>query len=220
MSDTKDAIGAAKAQNQRLAASCMVRKEALAADIATLDRQKASAAELARSSDPKTSMEATAILRTIEERLTEKQSELASADHDLKQALGEVRELEKLGGRAVAIDARVIAASALPGDPFVRSPEERALDNARSHIASLEAQTRLEHDMGVTEATTAAPLMTEAEARAKLEEMRAKLRSSSKASEATPSDTNSSGPNPSGTKPSDAKPSDTKPSDTRPKKTL
>jgi hypothetical protein len=186
MSDAKDAVRTAKTQNQRLAASCMVRKEALAAELAILEKQKASAAQLLGSSDPRTSAEASAILRSIEQRMAEKQAELASVDRQLEEALEEVRQLEKLAGRAAAVDAQGIAASALGGDPIIRSPEELALDNARSHIANLNAQTRI--DSRGAEVKASSPLMTEAEARAKLQEMRAKLASGSKPTVAKPLD--------------------------------
>lgn len=214
MTDAKDAVRAAKAQNQRLAASCLVRKESLAADLANLEKQKASAAALATSSDPETRREASDILRIVEQRIVDKQSELATADTDLEQALGELRELDKLAGKAAAADAAAIAASALGGDPILRSPEEIALDNARGHIARLEAQTRMAPVATEIDSKGRPSTMTEAEARAKLDEMRAKLASSGSSTSKGPA-TKSLDP-----KPPEPESSASKPSSPRPKKTL
>ncbi len=195
MSDPNDAVRAAKAQNQKFAASCALRKEALAAEVVVLERQRASALELARTADPGLSVEAAEILRTIDERLAGKRTEMQAADADLKQALAEVRELDRLAGTAAVASARAIAASIVPSDPILRSPDQLALDAARSSIDQLDAQARLNAELAPQPTAVSAPgtavsapgtatsapgVMDEAEARAKLAEMRAKLDPSAK----------------------------------------
>src|SRR5688500_9232385 len=120
MGDNTDAVAQALALARRLAASRLIRKEELEAELNRLrgERPTLPAGELADA---------------VDARIAALGGELAAADHDLKAALREVDELRKLGRQAKEIDAGVPAAlaSAASGDPVLRSAEENALDNAR-----------------------------------------------------------------------------------------
>jgi hypothetical protein len=152
MSDPDDAVAAALAANRRLAASRLVRKQEIEAELARL-RDARSEAGAAR-------METLSL-------------ELATVTAEYEGAVAEMDALRKL--------ARTAAAPAIglaERDPIVRSAEEIALDNARAHIADLVAQAELgEADakaIDPTEVASTPPADADAEARAAFEELRAK----------------------------------------------
>src|SRR4051812_16272241 len=98
MSDVRDAVSEALALNQRLAATLLVQKQELEAELAG-----APAAERAQ-----------AIA-----------DELARVDAGYRAALAEVAELRKLGARADHDQARAVVAAALDPDPVLPTDEER-----------------------------------------------------------------------------------------------
>lgn len=126
-----DAVAEAITRNRQLAARCLVRVQDAEAELAKL---KAAGADDAR-------IEATS-------------SELAAARYDYNAALAELKELERLAGKAQSLEAQSIAA-AIAGDPVVRSAEQLALDHAREHIADLDAQVRLGSELGNAAASPA-----------------------------------------------------------------
>jgi hypothetical protein len=172
MSDAKDAVRGAKGANARLAAACLARVEELSPQVAALERQRAEAAALV---DAGVGAEAEKILADVDARLAQKRIELGAAREDLRAAKAELGDLDRLATRAAGADAQAIAAEVLGGDPLIRSAEEIALDNARGHIADLDAQIRLGDELAPTPAAPAPAVakMDEDEARRRFEELRA-----------------------------------------------
>jgi hypothetical protein len=152
VSDAKDAVAEALALNRRLAASLLVRKQELEAELAagpTGGRAEALAAEL------------------------------ASVDADHRTAMAEIAELRRLGGRVAEEEARAPVDAADPMDLALEGHEQRALDAVRAHIAELEAQAGLTESPGQA-APDEKPLTGEEadeQARAEFEALRAKRRS-------------------------------------------
>jgi hypothetical protein len=149
MSDARDAVAEALALNKRLAASLLVQKQELEAELANVrseGRAEAITAELAR------------------------------VDAAYRSALAELAELRKLGGQAVANEARAVVAGGLPGDPVLQTHEERALDAARAHLAELEVQAGLSDAPDEAAPAAAAPTREQADAQAReeFEALRAK----------------------------------------------
>src|SRR5437660_4330287 len=81
MSDAKDAVDEAKRRNRQLAARCLVRVQDVEAQIARSGSSEAL------------------------------DTELAAAKYDYNAALAELKELDRLGAKAEALEARTIAAS-------------------------------------------------------------------------------------------------------------
>src|SRR5262245_36054132 len=125
MSDATDAVAEAMARTRRLAASRTVRKEEIQAELAKRKEQRASLADL-------DGAEAEALRGELDARIAALASELAVADGELRAAMTEIAELEKLAGQARVAGARAVVAAAADADPVLRSPEETALDNARA----------------------------------------------------------------------------------------
>jgi hypothetical protein len=103
--------------------------------------------------------------------------ELAAVEAQLKAALAELAQLQKLGKDLPAAEARALVQAAAESDPLIRTPEERALDNARAHLAELEGGLRLSEELADRPAAPRPPTPAEAEAdaRIELERLRAKL---------------------------------------------
>ena len=174
MSDAKDAVKSAKGANARLAASCLARRDELAAAVAGLEKQRAEADALVQAG---IGAEAEAILRTVEERLAKKRIELEAAKYDLKQAVGELGTLDRMAGKAASVDAQAAAAAVLDRDPLIQSPEERALENVRGHIADTDAHVRLNAELASEPAlSSAAPVDAPAGASSKIDEAEARAR--------------------------------------------
>ena len=116
MSDARDAVAEALALNRRLAATLLVKKQELEAQLAA---------------GPST------------ERAAVVAAELADVEAQYRSALAEINELRKLGDQALVNETRAVAADALPGNPVATSYEDRALAAAREHILELDAQAGL-----------------------------------------------------------------------------
>src|SRR6266571_137251 len=129
MSDAIDAVAEALARNKKLAASHLVRKEELDAEIARLRGQRGL-------------VEDAALAQEVDARLAAAGAEVDQAEQGYRSALAEIEALKKLAGGARAAAARAVVASAVSPDPVLRSDEDTALDNARAHIADLGAQAR------------------------------------------------------------------------------
>jgi len=136
MIDARDDLAEAVARTKRLAASRVIRKEELEAELARWKGERARLAALGEGP------EAQALLGELSARIETVARELAVTEGELRDALAELAELHELAGSARADAARAVVASAT-GDPVLRSPEEIALENARAHLAELEAQARL-----------------------------------------------------------------------------
>ena len=156
MSDARDAVSEALALNQRLAATLLVQKQELEAELATAPGEERAAA------------------------LT---GELERVDASYRAALAEIAELRRLGAGAGADEARAVVAAALNRDPVLQTDEERALAGAREHLSELEAQLRLGDESAGAADESEAPAsppskktreQADAEARAEFEALRAR----------------------------------------------
>lgn len=150
MSDARDAVAEALAVNRRLAATLLVKKQELEAELAA---------------GPPTDRAALAA------------AELADVDGEYRNALAEIAELRKLGEQARGNAARTAVAEALARDPVATTDEERALAAARQYILELDAQASLGAGPAEQPApATAAKSREEAdrEARAEFEALRAR----------------------------------------------
>jgi hypothetical protein len=150
MSDARDAVAEALALNRRLAATLLVRKQELEAELAA---------------GPPTDRAALAA------------AELADVDGEYRSALAEIAQLRVLGEQARGDAARVAVAGAPAGDPVSATDEERALAAARAYILELDAQASLGAGPAEQPApATAAKRHEEAdrEARAEFEALRAR----------------------------------------------
>ena len=149
MSDARDAVAEALVLNRKLAASLLVKKQELEAELAA--GPAAARAELLA-------------------------SELADVESGYRDALAEMAELRRLGEQARANVARAVVADSLASDPVLTSHEDRALAAAREHIRELEALASL-GDQPAERAAPAARKSreeTEQEARAEFEALRAR----------------------------------------------
>ena len=150
MSDARDAVAEALALNRRLAATLLVKKQELEAELAA---------------GPPTDRAAVAA------------AELADVDAEYRNALAEIAELRVLGDQARGNAARAEVAEALASDPVATTHEERALTAAREYILELDAQASLGAGPAEQPApATAAKSREEAdrEARAEFEALRAR----------------------------------------------
>ena len=149
MSDARDAVAEALALNRRLAATLLVKKQELEAQLAA---------------GPST------------ERAAVVAAELADVEAQYRSALAEINALRKLGDQALVNEARAVAADALPGDPVATSYEDRALAAAREHILELDAQAGLgaEAERPAPPAAPKSREEAEREARAEFEALRAR----------------------------------------------
>jgi len=148
VTDARDAVAEALALNRRLAATLLVKKQELEAELAA---------------GPPT------------DRAALLAAELADVDGEYRNALAEIAELRKLGDQALVNEARAAAGEALPGDPMATTHVERALAAAREHILELDAQASLGAEPAEQSApATAAKSREEAdrEARAEFEALR------------------------------------------------
>jgi hypothetical protein len=160
MSDATDAVAEALARNRHLAATHLVRKQDLEAELEKL-----------RASEP-----------VDETRVGALTTELLAATQNYKDAMAELAALDKLGAKARQVDARVIAASVLSPDPLIRSAEQIALDNVRERASSMDAMDRLNQELGEKPAApkpAAKPTREEADAaaRSEFEALRARSQS-------------------------------------------
>lgn len=159
MGDADDAVAAAVAANRKVAASRLVRKDELDAELAKLraDRARVDAAAPGPEGEP--------LRQEIDARIAAATGELATVAAEYQAALAEMEELKKLAWRSKA--PTMPAAS----DPVVRTPEEIALDNVRGHVADLEAQARVDEELAGTRApATPAPALAPATAPARSRE--------------------------------------------------
>ncbi len=174
MSDADDAVTRAGALNRQLAGRHLARKEELEATLADL------AAKRAQMDGMPELPEVTQLRAELDARSASVTGELAEVDAELHAALAEVGELKRLHETEAT---RTVAVLTAEDDPLIRSPEQVALDNAREHINSLDAQARLGDELAGVSTAAPSPTATpsredkDAEARAKFEEMRAKLTS-------------------------------------------
>ena len=130
MGDATEAVAEAITRNRQLAARHLVHVQDVEAELAKLAPD-----------DPQREALAT---------------ELAAAKSDYQAALAELKELDRLRGKAQTLEARGIVAS-IEGDPVLRTPEQIALDNVREHAANLDAQVRLGEELGESPPAPAAP---------------------------------------------------------------
>ena len=142
MTDTNDKVAEARARTQKLAAGRLVRRQELEAELAGRKRERAELETLGPSN------EALALARDLDARIQDVAAELATVEGELQGAQRELANLRKLGGQAEVARTRELARSVTDPDPILRSPEEQALDNVRSHVADLEAQLRTTKELG------------------------------------------------------------------------
>ena len=152
MSDARDAVALAVERTQRLAASRLVRKEEISAELEKRRRDRAGLDALPESD------EVTSLKKELDARIAALTTELAAVDADLTAARAELGKLKKLGADASLAEARAAVASATAErDPLIRTPEEIALDNVREHIADLDAQARINKELAEAVTEPAAP---------------------------------------------------------------
>jgi hypothetical protein len=118
MSSARDAVAEAIAQNRRLAASRLVRRDEIDAALAA---------------------------ETDEARRAALAAERVTVEAELAATLKEINELLRMARQAPA--AAVSAAAAAEEDPLTPSAEMAALDNVRAHIRSLEAQVKVNEEL-------------------------------------------------------------------------
>ena len=145
MSDADDAVSEALGKNRQLAAARLVRKEELVAELTQrrADRARLEAEAASAGGGPEALLTGIATLRAeVDARISALSEELALVDGQLQGARTEMKELRRLGDRAAV-------AAALPGTPdeFIKTDEEIALENARSHISGLDVQVRVNDEL-------------------------------------------------------------------------
>src|SRR5687767_6132621 len=107
-----DEIDEARIKIKKLAASMLVRKEKLEAEVARVEK------DLARAeNDPELSAELAGLLEA-------KNEELAIAESDYSGALKEMEELKKLDRDFEVEKDRAVVRGGLSSDPFLKSPAE------------------------------------------------------------------------------------------------
>jgi hypothetical protein len=122
MSDATDAVAQAVSRLKHLAATRLVEKEDLESRIAGLPPD-----------DPQ--------LPTLA-------ADLAVADREYRAAMAEIAELKKLARTAEHAAARRVVTGTDDTDPFIRADEDLALDNVRAHLRDLEAQVKINDELG------------------------------------------------------------------------
>lgn len=145
MSDADDAVSEALGKNRQLAVARLVRKEELQAELAKrrADQARLEAEAASAAGGPEALLTGIATLRAeVDARITALTEELALVDSQLQGARTEMKELRRMGDRAAV-------AAALPGAPdeLIKSDEEIALENARSHISGLDVQVRVNDEL-------------------------------------------------------------------------
>jgi hypothetical protein len=135
MSDAADAVKEAITLNKRLAARHLVHAEDLAAQLDMLKRDRADA-----DGDPQ-------LAAAFDAKIADVNTQFLAAKYDYDVAMRELAALDSLGGKALAVDAKTIAAS-IHGDPLLRSADQIALDNVRERAADLDAQQKLAEELG------------------------------------------------------------------------
>jgi len=146
MSDASDAVALAVARTQRLAASKLVRKEEISAELEKRRRDRTGLDALPESD------EVTSLKKDLDARIAALTTELAAVDADLAAARAELAKLKKLGADASmssggAAARAAVAAATAERDPLIRTSEEIALDNVREHIADLDAEARINKEL-------------------------------------------------------------------------
>jgi len=152
MSDASDAVALAVARTQKLAASRLVRKEELSAE---LEKRRRDRADLDALPDGD---EVVSLKKDVDARIAALTTELAAVEADIASARAELAKLKKLGADATINEARAaVAAATAERDPL--APENLALENVREHIADLDAQARINKELAeaVTEPSPPPP---------------------------------------------------------------
>jgi erythromycin esterase-like protein len=119
--DAKDAVAKAVARLKALAASRLVEKQELEARIAELAEGDPQIPALA--------------------------AELAAADQEYRGAMAEIVELRKLADQAEHAAARGVVSGDADTDPFIKAPEDVALDNVRGHLRDLEGRIKVNEEL-------------------------------------------------------------------------
>jgi hypothetical protein len=183
MSDTTDAVREAMMRNKQLAARHLVRKQELEAELAKLRSQR-EGIDASLAADP-------AVVE-LDARIADRTTQLQAATYDYQQALDELGELDRLGTKALGLEARTIAASGR--DPLIRSNEQIALDNVRERGADLDAHDKLAQELGELDgsappkvAPAAKPTREQADANAAAEFAALRAKRQAPASEPAPS---------------------------------
>jgi hypothetical protein len=164
MSDASDAVAEALARTKRLAASRLVRKQELEAELRQRREERSSLDSMGDGA------EVLALKQELDVRVQTLTTELAAVSADLSAAVAEITDLGKLAGTQRVAAARKVVESATDSDPLIRTPEETALDNVRTQLADLQAQVRLSDELAgrsspmASPATPASPSSAEAQA--------------------------------------------------------
>lgn len=119
MSTSRDAVAEAIAQNRRLAASRLVRRDEIDAELAA---------------------------ETDEARRAALQAERATVESELQATLAEINQLLRLARQAPLAPGAAVT-DAAEEDPLAPSAEMAALDRVREHIRSLETQVRVNEEL-------------------------------------------------------------------------
>ncbi len=163
--DASDAVAEAIALNKHLAATKVVRKDELAAELADLRKLRA---------------QSPGDEAAIDARIEAAEFEMVGLDLQLKNVMREIDELRKLGRGLPAAVARAQVNAILHPDPVLQSPEQAVLERTRENIGNLDVQARLGDELAALDKPDRAPAPkplskadADAEARAKFEQLRA-----------------------------------------------
>jgi hypothetical protein len=129
--DEYDTLAQAKAALKKAAASQLARKERLEEELQRLRRA------LALQPDD-----------TLAEAVAEKESLLATVEHDLQESLQELRSFDGLKDDLRRATLQREVGRLTTEDPFAPSAEARALENVRGHIETLDAQAEVMAELG------------------------------------------------------------------------
>jgi hypothetical protein len=99
----------------------------------------------------------------------ELRAELEEVKAELAIALTEIKQLQKLAGDAKIAEAKGDLLAHDDTDPFIRTPEDIALENVREHARSLEAQVKVNDELGGAPEAPATPSKEDADAKARAE---------------------------------------------------
>lgn len=143
MSETRDSMNEAIRANRLLLARLQVRDDAIAAEIAAIEKERSTAQG-----------ELHEVLGAKRDELRQERAAIAAERDGVRQ---ELAALDKLGGKLPAIEAQTLAREALafagvdPDAPPPAAPHRLSEDEARAQLAALKAQ----RSGGTPAATTA-----------------------------------------------------------------